>query len=87
MEQYIGCKIIKAEPMTLNSFSATFKRPVTDPVDPMVTEGYHVQYPDGYDSWSPKDVFESAYRIVTEREINFMAAGREPQVTEDTEQA
>lgn len=24
-------------------------------------EGYAVKYPDGYVSWSPKDVFESAY--------------------------
>ena len=24
-------------------------------------EGYAVKYPDGYTSWSPKDVFESAY--------------------------
>ena len=25
--------------------------------------GYAVQYPDGYTSWSPADVFESAYRV------------------------
>jgi hypothetical protein len=25
--------------------------------------GYAVKYPDGYISWSPKDVFESAYRV------------------------
>ena len=25
-------------------------------------EGYLVQYPDGYISWSPKEVFEEAYR-------------------------
>lgn len=24
--------------------------------------GYRVRYPDGYESWSPKDVFEEAYR-------------------------
>jgi hypothetical protein len=27
-------------------------------------EGYKVVYPDGYESWSPKDVFESAYMQV-----------------------
>lgn len=27
------------------------------------TPGYKVVYPDGYTSWSPKDVFEAAYRI------------------------
>lgn len=25
-------------------------------------EGYIVKYPDGYISWSPKEVFEEAYR-------------------------
>ena len=29
-----------------------------EPVEP----GYRVRYPDGYESWSPKDVFEEAYR-------------------------
>lgn len=24
--------------------------------------GYKVKYPDGYESWSPKDTFENAYR-------------------------
>ena len=24
--------------------------------------GYHVRYPDGYESWSPKSVFDAAYR-------------------------
>src|SRR5208337_1449604 len=27
-------------------------------------DGYGVQYPDGYVSWSPKDIFESAYQEV-----------------------
>lgn len=46
MKQYIGTKIIHAEPMEKNG------RP-----------GYKVIYePDGYESWSPKDVFEAAYR-------------------------
>lgn len=26
------------------------------------TDGYAIRYPDGYESWSPKDVFEAAYR-------------------------
>lgn len=29
-----------------------------------VEEGYKVRYEDGYESWSPKDVFEKAYKIV-----------------------
>lgn len=27
-------------------------------------EGYAVKYEDGYTSWSPKDTFEAAYRVV-----------------------
>ena len=26
-------------------------------------QGYHVRYEDGYESWSPKDVFERAYKV------------------------
>jgi hypothetical protein len=31
-------------------------------------DGYAVTYPDGYKSWSPKDTFETAYRVVTDSE-------------------
>ena len=45
MKQYIGTKIIQAEPAVKNG-----------------RDGYKVVYPpDGYESWSPKDVFEAAY--------------------------
>ena len=30
--------------------------------------GYHVTYADGYESWSPKETFEEAYREVSEAE-------------------
>lgn len=45
MQHYIGTKQIQARPGN----------------GPDGTEGYRVVYPDGYESWSPKDVFESAY--------------------------
>lgn len=52
MKKYIGTKIIHAEPaMKLNH-----------PSDMYLQDGYKVVYPDGYESWSPKDVFEKAYR-------------------------
>ena len=41
MKQYIGTKVVQAEP---------------------AENGYKVVYPDGYVSWSPKKVFEEAYR-------------------------
>ena len=61
MEKYLGVKLIEAEPCYgLNNKC----------VDPMSEhcgqerEGYKVVYEDGYTSWSPKDVFEKAYRKI-----------------------
>lgn len=54
MKQYIGTKIVQAEPQELryrNEAGVDF-----------CEEGYKVRYQDGYESWSPKDVFEEAYR-------------------------
>ena len=31
----------------------------------MPEDGYRVRYPDGYESWSPKEVFEKAYLELT----------------------
>ena len=63
MQQYIGTKIIGGEPMDEVTFLTNIKgKSVNQDTRP----GYHVLYqnPDGstYDSWSPKDVFELAYR-------------------------
>ena len=33
-------------------------------------DGYKVIYDDGYESWSPKDVFERCYRLLTEQELS-----------------
>lgn len=54
MEQYIGTKIVEAEPQELR-----YKNEAG--VD-ICEEGYKVRYQDGYESWSPKGVFEEAYR-------------------------
>lgn len=35
-------------------------------------DGYKVMYPDGYFSWSPKVVFENAYRGITQQEKNLV---------------
>ena len=51
MQQYIGTKIIQAEP------ALRYSKPNVPGED-----GYKVVYPDGYESWSPKAVFEEAYR-------------------------
>lgn len=47
MKRYIGTKIIHAVPEVHGETGR---------------EGYVVRYADGYESWSPKEAFEEAYR-------------------------
>lgn len=61
MEKYIGFKMIEAEPMTDIEFNVLKKGSVTEDFAGIETQGYKVVYPDGYVSWSPRDVFEKAY--------------------------
>lgn len=67
MEKYIGTKIIEAEP-AYRCMDGSGKVVITPrpeeafPNYPSVEDGYRVRYQDGYESWSPKDVFEEAYR-------------------------
>lgn len=62
MEKFIGTKIIEAEPAY--RVDGKTVQPTTWPVPEgaKAEEGYAVRYPDGYMSWSPKDVFEEAYQ-------------------------
>ena len=60
MKTYIGTKIIQAEP----AFRIDGEiYPESGPVPRSMNreEGYRVHYPDGYESWSPKGVFEQAH--------------------------
>jgi hypothetical protein len=54
-QDYYGTKLVTAWP----------QRPSADQHGSETLEGYAVKYSDGYVSWSPKDVFESAYQPVT----------------------
>lgn len=66
MKKYIGTKEIKAEPMNLGEFvKITGRNPYANASDMHADdeEGYIVEYEDGYRSWSPKDVFEKAYKV------------------------
>lgn len=67
MKSYIGCKIIRAEGMDELTFINKVKNEDI-PQNRENREGYLVQYSDGYQSWSPKEVFEIAYREVTQTE-------------------
>lgn len=63
MKTYIGTKIIQAEP-ALRIDGKVYSPDEILPEDTDVEVGYRVRYPDGYESWSPRDVFEAAYMPV-----------------------
>lgn len=56
MNIYIGTKIIEAEPQDAPKESGGY---------PVGSPGYKVKYAGGYVSWSPKGVFEDAYRPIS----------------------
>lgn len=72
MKSYIGTKLINAKPMTRLEYNVFrgWELPADENGD---DEGFLVEYVDGgkantaeyagYVSWSPKDVFEKAYRL------------------------
>jgi hypothetical protein len=63
MKKYLGVKLISAEPMSEFGFINKIKNEEI-PSNKENREGYLVTYEDGYVSWSPKDVFEKAYRPI-----------------------
>lgn len=71
MPMYIGTKLVKAEPAhrfwmpdgekVIVPYSEDRPQKVADAV--ACDNGYKIVYqPDGYESWSPREVFETAYR-------------------------
>lgn len=73
MKKYIGTKQVEAMPMTLGEYIATSGR---DPYEKDQKNhdknepGYFVKYKDGYESWSPAEPFEEAYRQVDDERKN-----------------
>lgn len=63
MKKYIGVKIIQAKPMNLGEYNLNRGWTIPANEDP-TTEGYRITYEDGYLSWSPKNIFEEAYRTI-----------------------
>lgn len=62
MKQYIGTKMIEAEPAKRGE---CYKGPNMLSAEEAARDGYRVRYSDGYVSWSPKEVFEAAYLSMT----------------------
>jgi len=81
MKAYIGTKLINAKPMTLGNYNL-FRGWELPEGEKGLDEGYLVEYLDGgkantseyegYVSWSPKNVFEKAYKA--SGELSFGAA-------------
>jgi hypothetical protein len=69
LRAYIGIKQVMAEPGRRQTVR-----------EPSGEAGYRVLYPDGYESWSPKHVFEEAYRLTTNMDfagaLFFLKAGK-----------
>lgn len=61
MKTYIGTKIIEAVPAIRKDGKVYEEGSATPRSMGPEEKGYKVRYPDGYESWSPKDVFEKAY--------------------------
>lgn len=68
MKTYIGTKIVKAESMDELTFLEEHRNMSRE--DKTFIPGYYITDNDGYEAWSPKEVFESHYREITETEKN-----------------
>lgn len=60
---YIRCHVVKATPMTRGEYNKLrgWEMPSNEQA---ADEGYHVVYPDGYESWCHKAQFEAAGRPI-----------------------
>lgn len=69
-KSFIGSKIIKARPMTHFDFLKLKGKEIPDHED---QNGYLVEYQNNYQSWSPKNIFDNAYREIlpSEKDLIF----------------
>ena len=65
MKTYIGTKIIEAIPAIRKGGKVYDANELIPRSMELVEEGYKVRYQDGYESFSPKDVFERFYLELT----------------------
>ena len=63
MKKYIGTKLVQATPAIRKGGKVYLPTDAIPRTMEQVEEGYKVVYEDGHESWSPKDVFEKAYKI------------------------
>lgn len=65
MKKFIGTKQVEAEPMTMGeaykrNLLQTGRVPNDSEKD---NPGFYVRYQDGYESWSPAETFNKAYKL------------------------
>lgn len=66
MKKYLGKKEVMASPMSMGEaydrglLQSNLKSSRVD----KDREGYLVKYDNGYQSWSPKDVFDNSYKVI-----------------------
>ncbi|WP_302460879.1 crAss001_48 related protein [Bacteroides clarus] len=63
MKKYIGTKLVQAIPAIRKGGKVYLPTDAIPRTMDKVEEGYKVIYEDGYESWSPKEVFEKAYKL------------------------
>ena len=67
MKKYVGLKLIQAKPINYYDFCIEKYNNFNESeygINNKFKDGYLVKYEDGYISWSPKEVFEKAYKEV-----------------------
>lgn len=74
MKKYVGVKLIEAQPMTRGDYNKYRGWIIPENENPN-DEGYLVKYSDDYVSWSPKQVFDEAYREYQVNELPQTALG------------
>lgn len=62
MKKYLGTKLVTAKPMTREEAEVVLGKFIKPAKQEYSGEGYLVRYEDGYQSWSPKEVFDKAYK-------------------------
>lgn len=86
MKAYVGTKAINAKPITRGEYNAVRGWAIPEDENPE-DEGYMVEYAesfegnvegyDGYVTWSPKDVFERAYKEISTDSQSFLGRMKE----------
>lgn len=74
MRKYVGTKMLEAKPMNRGDYNQYRGWPIPLNENP-ADEGYLVKYQDGYESWSPKEVFDESYSEYDETKLPFTALG------------